>query len=62
MLSHPETDDRIPQVAAELLFEGRHHHIVKELPLTAEHRDKAQKLWDKLELEQKEKRLQEEKN
>ena len=62
MLSHPETDDRIPQVAAELLFEGQHHHIVKELPLTAEHRDKAQKLWDKLEAEQKEKRLQEEKN
>jgi hypothetical protein len=56
MLSHPETDRRIPKVAAELLYEGRHHHVVNELPLTKDQREQAQKLWDKIESDQKQKR------
>eukprot|EP00944_MAST-04C_sp_MAST-4C-sp1_P003446 g3446.t1 len=53
MLSHPETDDRIPKVAAELLYEGKHKHVVEELPLTERHRNVTRQLWKQLETEQK---------
>ena len=53
MLSHPETDDRIPKVAAELLYEGKHKHVVEELPLTERHRNVTRQLWKQLETEEK---------
>ena len=49
MLSHPETDKRVSQVAAKLLYEGRHHHVIKELPLTKKQMEETQRLWDTLE-------------
>jgi hypothetical protein len=49
MLSHPDNDKRVSQVAAELLYEGNHHHIITELPLSESQKKETQILWDLLE-------------